>query len=139
MAKVTINQAPIANTITGDEKIPIGDSDNIPKVITTNQLKDYNSTPIITPDNTTYSIEPNIFYAWGEVEQLDITLVNPKNESVYNEYMFEFVSGATPTSLILPNNILWVQEPTIQENRIYQCSIVNNLAIIIEACVGELV
>lgn len=130
MAKITINQAPVANTITGDEKIPIGDSDNTPKVITTNQLKDYNSIPIIIPDTTTYSIEPNVFYIWEMVDQLDLTLIEPKNNSIYNEYMFEFKSGNTATTLILPNNIKWVKTPSIDVNNTYQCSIVNNIGII---------
>ena len=45
-----------------------------------------------------------------------------------NEYMFQFTSGSTPTTLSLPNSVIWVQPLTVQAGKTYQVSIVNNLA-----------
>ena len=81
-------------------------------------------------ENTTYTILPNVFNIWGEVSTLDITL-GEEIPNICNEYMFQFVSGQTPTTLILPDDILWVNDfPEIESNKTYQCSIINNIAII---------
>lgn len=80
---------------------------------------------------TTISIEPNTLYKWGEVPTLSISLITPEDPSIINEYMFEFVSGSTATTLILPDTIRWVNEPSIKSNQIYQASILNNIGIIV--------
>ena len=76
----------------------------------------------------TATIAPNVLNIWGEVATLDITLGEPK-EGVINEYMFQFTSGEVATTLILPSEIKWASTPTIQANKVYQISIVNNLAV----------
>jgi len=45
------------------------------------------------------------------VESLSIELGEITNSNIYNEYMFEFVSGATATTLTLPASIKWLSEP----------------------------
>ena len=67
---------------------------------------------------------------WGVVENLDITLAEPTDNTIVNEYMIQFTSGATATTLTLPNTIKWMATPNIQTNKVYQLSIINNLAII---------
>lgn len=81
--------------------------------------------------NVSKQLSPNIFYKFGECTSLTITFASDINE-VYNEYMFEFVSGSTPTTLLLPDSIKWAggTEPIIEANKTYQISIVNNLALI---------
>lgn len=78
---------------------------------------------------STATIAPNVLNVWGEVTQLDITLGEPK-DGVINEYMFQFTSGATATTLVLPADIKWVSAPNIQANKTYQVSIINNLGVI---------
>lgn len=78
---------------------------------------------------TTASITPNILHVWGEVPELNITLADGEDDTV-NEYMIQFTSGATATTLELPDNIQWMAAPIIQANKTYQLSIVNNLGII---------
>lgn len=78
---------------------------------------------------TTVSIAPNILHVWGEVTELNITLAEGE-EGVVNEYMVQFTSGATATTLTLPDNIVWMSAPSIQANKTYQLSIINNLGII---------
>ena len=48
----------------------------------------------------------------------------------YDEYIFQFTSGPSATSLTLPTDIKWVNDstPTIAENMIYQVSILKGLA-----------
>lgn len=75
-------------------------------------------------------LQPNKYYKWGEVASLSLTLGTPI-DGILNEYMFEFVSGSTATTLTLPDAIKWETIPTIEANKKYQISIVNNIALIV--------
>lgn len=77
--------------------------------------------------DTTYTITPNVLHVWGEVTALTLTLGTGES-GVVNEYMFQFYSGNTPTTLTLPNSVIWVQPLTTQAGKTYQVSIVNNIA-----------
>ena len=79
--------------------------------------------------NTSFILTPNAYHQWGTVSNLTLTLQKPE-EGKYCEYMFQFASGANPTSLTLPDTIKWVSEPSVEANKIYQCSIVNNIGVI---------
>lgn len=79
---------------------------------------------------TPYEITPNVLHVWGTVELLNLSL-DTGNAGVVNEYMFEFQSGSTATSLSLPSTVTWVNTPTIEANKTYQVSIVNDIAIIV--------
>lgn len=89
------------------------------------------SVEIVESTLTTQEIEPNKFYKFGEVSSLNITLAAITDTSVLNEYMFEFISGATATTLTLPNAVKWLETPTIKANKIYQCSIVDNIGVLL--------
>ena len=81
--------------------------------------------------DTTLTLPPNEFHIWGEVASLEITLGTPE-EGVYNEYMFEFVSGATATTITgLPSSLKWPDDLEIEANMRYQVSIVNNIGLIV--------
>ena len=82
-------------------------------------------------NDTTFVLTPNVMHRWGTVGSLTLTLGQVSDESVYNEYMFEFVSGDTATNLSLPETVSWVSEPSIEPGYTYQCSIVNNVGIIV--------
>ena len=81
--------------------------------------------------SVTKQINPNTFYKFGEVINLTISFA-AKESGIMNEYMFEFVSGSTPTTLSVPDTVTWSggEAPTIEANKTYQVSIVNNLALI---------
>lgn len=87
--------------------------------------------PVVSTPETTLAIDPNKFYSFGEVGSLTLTLNTPADATIYNEYMFEFDSGTTPTSLTLPNTVKWQETPTIEASKTYQCSIVNNIGILL--------
>lgn len=80
--------------------------------------------------STTFSVTPNVFHIWGTVTRLNITLATPTDSSIMNEYLFQFTSGSTATSLSTPSTVVWVSEPSIEANKTYQVSIVNNIGII---------
>lgn len=84
---------------------------------------------VVEQSENTATIAPNVLNVWGEVATLYITLGEFK-EGVVNEYMFQFTSGATATTLVLPADIKWVSAPNIQANKTYQVSIINNLGVI---------
>ena len=83
--------------------------------------------------DTTFTLTPNTFHVWDEVASLTLTL-GSEQSGVANEFLFQFASGATATSLTLPDDIKWVNDsaPTIAENMIYQISILNGLAVVLE-------
>ena len=84
--------------------------------------------------DTTFTLTPNTFHVWDEVTSLTLTL-GSEQSGVANEYVFQFTSGSTPTSLTLPEDIKWANDiaPTIAENKIYQISILDRLACVMEA------
>ena len=84
---------------------------------------------VVNQTATTACIQPNVLNIWGEVLELDITLIPPANPNILNEYMIQFTSGEVATMLTLPESIKWMTTPVIQANRVYQISIVNNLAV----------
>lgn len=76
------------------------------------------------------TIKPGIFYVWGEMPALDITLAPPSNTTILNEYMFQFNSGDPATTLALPVSVIFPSEVKIKAGKTYQVSIVNNLGVI---------
>ena len=78
----------------------------------------------------TKQINPNTFYKFGSCSKLTITL-GAETVGIVNEYMFEFRSGTTATTLSIPDSVKWSggNAPTIEANKTYQVSIVDNLAV----------
>jgi hypothetical protein len=83
--------------------------------------------------DTTFTLTPNTFHIWDEVESLQLVYARP-TAGIANEYLFQFTSGATATTLYLPATIKWSggSAPTIQPNMIYQISILNDLGSVLE-------
>lgn len=105
------------------------------KALTDNgQYKEFASpVKVVSGSSGTVSqqLSPNTYYEFGECTSLTITLAS-EISGIRNEYMFEFVSGTTPTMLSIPETVGWMggEAPTIEANKTYQCSIVNNIAVI---------
>jgi len=66
---------------------------------------------------------------FGERTNLNIGF-NPGNPNYVCDYVFHFISGSTPTTLQVPNSVVWFNNPTIAANKQYQVNIENNLGII---------
>lgn len=89
------------------------------------------SVQVVESTSSTQEIQPNKFYKFGEVSTLNITLATITDTTQLNEFMFEFVSASTATTLTLPNTIRWLETPSIEANKTYQCSIVNDIGILV--------
>lgn len=83
--------------------------------------------------DTTFDLTPNTFHVWDEVASLTLSF-DVQTIGVANEFLFQFTSGSTATTLSLPDDIKWANDnaPTIEPNKIYQISILNNLASVLE-------
>lgn len=83
------------------------------------------------------SLLPNQLINVGEQKSLTISLTKYESWDNYlgidftPEYMLEFISGETPTNLTLPADVKFPEEPTIEANKRYQLSIVNNIALLV--------
>lgn len=86
---------------------------------------------IVETTETTVELQPNKFYKFGEVTELNLTLAEITDNTQLNEFMFEFISGETATTLTLPDTIKWSDTPDVEANKIYQCSIVNNIGLMV--------
>ena len=76
--------------------------------------------------DSTFELTPNTFHVWDEVASLDLSL-GAETSGVANEYLFQFTSGSTPTTLTLPDGIKFSEDLTIEANKIYQISILKGL------------
>lgn len=152
MAGTKINEATLRETLQGTESIPLVDTD-LPKGRTTAaKLKEYvqpdlseyakktelpdisNKADKVTvvdhgTNDTTFALTPNVLHVWGEVATLNLTLA-AETSGVVNEYMAQFTSGTTATVLTLPDTVTYIGESTIEADKTYQVSIINNLAVL---------
>ena len=78
--------------------------------------------------NTNVTLEPNKLYVFPEMASLTVTLAEPDNSNVANEYHFFFTSGETATMLTL-NDVL-SDAYSIEANMKYEVSILENVAYI---------
>lgn len=78
--------------------------------------------------DTTVTLEPNKLYVFPEMASLTVTLAEPDNSNVANEYHFFFTSGETATMLTL-NDVL-SDAYSIEANMKYEVSILENVAYI---------
>lgn len=82
--------------------------------------------------STPYSIAPNTLHVWGEVSALYLSLT-PGEVGYVQEYMIQFASGTTATTLSLPNTLKWLNGVTpsdIEASKTYQVSIMNGVGVI---------
>jgi hypothetical protein len=77
--------------------------------------------------DTTFTLTPNTLHVWDKVGSLTLTL-GSETEGVANEFLFQFTSGATATTLSLPSDLKWAAELVIEPNMIYQVSVLKGLA-----------
>ena len=106
------------------------------------QLLNYNSTSgkwvnvpnaerveYVTTAVTEYTIEPDKFYIFGSLTELDLTLQSPtySGAEYWPEWRLLFLSGTTPTELLLPDTLILPDNFSIEANRIYEISIMGRL------------
>ena len=143
-------ELPYINPDSGGFKRFIASSDlksinnkSIYKSTTTDVGNIYTYYPIspVNGSSVTITINPNTFYKFGTsttpLTSIGITL-GSEISSVVNEYIFEiYTTTVVPTLSLTPRNstdtIKWVSgdAPVLEENKIYQISIVNNLGTVL--------
>lgn len=74
------------------------------------------------------TLEPNTNYSFGESATLTLEFAEGDAAKV-NEYTFTFVSGETPTVLTLPSSVQWANELTVEANKRYEISVVDNIGL----------
>ena len=94
------------------------------------ELTDNVAYPMENHTEATLEITPNVMHVWGEMAALTVTL-GAEVEGRANEYLFQFTSGATATTLTLPSTLTWAngEALTPEANKTYQISIVNGYAV----------
>ena len=75
------------------------------------------------------SLRPNVFYDFGKRISVYIPKLIEGDPDKHNEYMFSFISGETATELTLPSSVQWVNELTVEANKRYEISIVDNIGL----------
>lgn len=76
--------------------------------------------------DTAVELEPNKLYIFPEMTELTITLGEPSDTGIANEYHFVFQSGATATTLSIPDAIKIPSGFSVDVNKIYEISIMES-------------
>lgn len=82
---------------------------------------------VLQRTESTFTLTPNKFHVWGEISSLSLTLAPATGKC--DEYLFQFTSGATATSLTLPASIKWIGSNEIEASKTYFVSIINGIAV----------
>ena len=100
-----------------------------------NKAVDVKTNPAVVShgtSDTTFAVTPNVLHIWGTVASLTLTLATPTDATIVNEYMIEFTSGSTATTLSLPSSVEWAESCgslSVEASKTYQISIVNNIGL----------
>ena len=120
------------------EYVPLSD---VESYVTTNDTHPVNSVAVIryaqkkntqntvSGSSVTQALNPNEFYVFGEVSSLTVTFTANNDPTVMSEYHFRFTSGATPTVLTLPSGVVFPDTLTVEANKTYEISIVDNYGV----------
>ena len=103
------------------------DNSTLDDVETNNYKKE-----IVTINSGTITLLPDKYYKnTGTFSTLDISLEDSLDTTHISEYCLEFTTASNGTSLSVPDTIKWANGiiPDLENNCIYQLSIMNNLGI----------
>lgn len=70
-------------------------------------------------------LQPNKLYVFGEMETLNLTLADPDDTAIVNEYHAIFTSGETATTLTIPDTVKTPSDFTIEASKVYELSILD--------------
>lgn len=76
--------------------------------------------------DTAVELEPNKLYIFPEMSELTITLTEPSDTGIENEYHFVFQSGATATTISISDTVKIPSGFAVEANKIYEVSIMEN-------------
>ena len=81
-------------------------------------------TPIIASTDAAITLQPNKKYEITAGETLTLTLAEPVDNTVVNEYKCAINTGNNVPTTTLPRNVIWATEPVIEANKHYEISII---------------
>lgn len=91
----------------------------------------YINKQLSTSTSSSMTLSPNIYYrnTNTNLSALTISLGSVSNSNILNEYLIEFTTRSSGTTVTLPSSVKWVNGvvPTLENGKTYQISIVNNL------------
>lgn len=79
-----------------------------------------------TAADTAVELQPNALYVFPEMTELSLTFTEPEDTSIVNEYHCIFQSGATATTLTIPDTINLPSGFTVEANKVYELSIMES-------------
>ena len=90
-----------------------------------NKYLDIVKLPVVetSASETTLAMDANKVYDITIGETLTLTLNDPTDLTVTNEYQGSFDTGSIAPTVIFPSNVIWAEIPTINENTHYEFSI----------------
>ena len=88
-------------------------------------IEDASYIPQVTGSGTSVTLDPNKFYVFGEVAELDVSFAAGPAGQV-NEYHFSFISGATAAVLSLPVDVIMPEVFEVLAGYQYEISIIDN-------------
>ena len=90
--------------------------------------------PLQTSTSTSMALNPNVYYrnTSTSLSRLTIKLNTETDSTILNEYLVEFTTRSSGTTITLPSSVKWAngETPTFEASTTYQISIVNNLGIV---------
>lgn len=81
-------------------------------------------TPIITSSDAAIALQPNKKYEITAGDTLTLTLTEPVDNTVVNEYKCAINTGNNVPTATLPQNVIWATELVIEANKHYEISII---------------
>ena len=81
-------------------------------------------TPIIASTDAAIALQPNKKYEITAGDTLTLTLTEPVDNTVVNEYKCAINTGNNVPTATFPQNVIWATEPVIEANRHYEISII---------------
>lgn len=78
---------------------------------------------------------PNVFYNLGALTgSVTFALATPSDNTIANHYYWTFETGSTAPTITWPNGITWLggSAPTINNNKHYEISVLNNIGMFLE-------
>lgn len=86
--------------------------------------------------DTAVELEPNKLYIFPEMAELTLTLAEPTDTGIVNEYHVVFQSGATATTLTIPDTVKVPDGFTVDTSKIYEISILEGCLCVQSWAVG---
>lgn len=78
-------------------------------------------------------IQPDVFYDFGEVSSLNITLAAAPDDGRAHEYAFEFIPKSDFTGMTITPEPKWAAEPATFAGKTHQVSILRGVGVMVSA------